>query len=326
MTATPRCGRRRGRRPPAIAVSIDGNGRRVAADPYRGAVEAVLECCGQPRLRRRRAARAHELPELRQPGEAAHRLAAHARRSPASATPAARSAMPGRRRQRLALQRGRRGPDLPDAGRRPGRRAAGRARAPGGSASRTPGDAIALIAAGSWAPSLAASELSKLRGEAVAGPLPRADLGELQGAARRDPPGRPRRRAALRARRRRGRRRGRAGRVRASPAASARAVHGLASEEDLFGEGPGAFLVSGPRQALTRVRRRRARDRRGRRRRARRSRACSACRWSSSSAPTRAASRTCSSPDRASSVARRDARRRRRRTRRPRGRRARRCR
>ena len=28
----------------AIAVSIDGNGRRVAIDPYRGAVEAVLEC------------------------------------------------------------------------------------------------------------------------------------------------------------------------------------------------------------------------------------------------------------------------------------------
>ena len=29
---------------PAIATSIDGNGRRVACDPYRGAVEAVLEC------------------------------------------------------------------------------------------------------------------------------------------------------------------------------------------------------------------------------------------------------------------------------------------
>jgi phosphoribosylformylglycinamidine synthase subunit PurL len=28
----------------AIAVSIDGNGRRVAADPYAGALEAVLEC------------------------------------------------------------------------------------------------------------------------------------------------------------------------------------------------------------------------------------------------------------------------------------------
>ena len=29
---------------PAIAVAIDGNGRRVAADPYRGTVEAVIEC------------------------------------------------------------------------------------------------------------------------------------------------------------------------------------------------------------------------------------------------------------------------------------------
>ena len=29
---------------PALAVSIDGNGRRVAADPYRGTVEATLEC------------------------------------------------------------------------------------------------------------------------------------------------------------------------------------------------------------------------------------------------------------------------------------------
>ena len=28
----------------AIAVSIDGNGRRVACDPYRGAIEAVFEC------------------------------------------------------------------------------------------------------------------------------------------------------------------------------------------------------------------------------------------------------------------------------------------
>ena len=35
---------RDGERRPALAVSIDGNGRRVAVDPYRGAVEAVLEC------------------------------------------------------------------------------------------------------------------------------------------------------------------------------------------------------------------------------------------------------------------------------------------
>ena len=41
------------------------------------------------------------------------------------------------------------------------------------------GDAIALVTAG-WAPSLAASELSKLRGEAVAGPLPAVDLGSVK--------------------------------------------------------------------------------------------------------------------------------------------------
>jgi phosphoribosylformylglycinamidine synthase len=31
-------------RTPAIAATIDGNGRRVACDPYNGTVEAVLEC------------------------------------------------------------------------------------------------------------------------------------------------------------------------------------------------------------------------------------------------------------------------------------------
>ena len=74
---------RQRRRHGAIAVSIDGNGRRVACDPYVGAVEAVLECAREPRLRRRRAARPHQLPQLRQPGEAAHRLAA--RRAPSRA-------------------------------------------------------------------------------------------------------------------------------------------------------------------------------------------------------------------------------------------------
>ena len=28
----------------AIAIAIDGNGRRVACDPYVGTIEAVLEC------------------------------------------------------------------------------------------------------------------------------------------------------------------------------------------------------------------------------------------------------------------------------------------
>ena len=81
---------------------------------------------GEPRVRRRGAARPDQLPELRQPREAAHRLAADrvgaraGRRLPGAGDP-------GRRRQRLALQRGRGGPDLPDAGRRAGRRGARRA-------------------------------------------------------------------------------------------------------------------------------------------------------------------------------------------------------
>ena len=80
---------------------------------------------GQPRLRRRRAARADQLPELRQPREAARRLAADrgGRRAGRGLRGARRA---GRRRQRLALQRGAERPDLPDAGRRHGRPAARR--------------------------------------------------------------------------------------------------------------------------------------------------------------------------------------------------------
>ena len=63
----------------AIAVSIDGNGRRVACDPYTRRRRGRARVRAQPRLRRGGAARPHELPELRQPREAAHRLAADAR-------------------------------------------------------------------------------------------------------------------------------------------------------------------------------------------------------------------------------------------------------
>ncbi len=80
----------------------------------------------EPRLRRCRAAGPDQLPELRQPGEAAHRLAAHALdRRPRRCLPRVRH--PGRGRQRVPVQRGRRGADLPDARRRPRRRAARRA-------------------------------------------------------------------------------------------------------------------------------------------------------------------------------------------------------
>ena len=82
----------------------------------RGAAEAVLRVRRQPGLRGRRAARPDQLPELRQPREAPRRLAAgRARRGPGRGLRGARR--PGRRRQRVALQRGADRSDLSDAGR-----------------------------------------------------------------------------------------------------------------------------------------------------------------------------------------------------------------
>ena len=67
--------------------------------------------------------------------------------------------------------------------------------------------------------------------------------------ARRDPPGRALGRAALRARRGRGRARGRAGRGCIAGGLGAEVM--FDGEEDaLFGEGPGAFVVSGPHDAF----------------------------------------------------------------------------
>ena len=75
--------------------------------PLRGRRRGGARVRAQPRLRRRRAARPDQLPQLRQPREAAHRLAADARGGGAARRlPRARRAGGGR--QRLALQRGRR--------------------------------------------------------------------------------------------------------------------------------------------------------------------------------------------------------------------------
>jgi phosphoribosylformylglycinamidine synthase len=109
------------------------------------------------------------------------------------------------------------------------------------------GDAVALIS-GSWAPSEVGSELAKLRGEPLEGALPAADLGELR---------------ALHAAVRQGVRSG-----------ALRSVHDVAEggvavalaecciagglgatvslDAPLFAEGPGAFVVSGPAEALAR--------------------------------------------------------------------------
>jgi phosphoribosylformylglycinamidine synthase subunit PurL len=162
----------------ALAVSIDCNGRRVAADPYRGTVEAVLECASnlacagaeplgttnnlnfgnpeKPHI-------AWQLTEaVRGLGDACRALDApivggnvslynEGATGPIYPTPVI--GMVGR---------------MPDAS-RAGRLAFARA-----------GDEIAL--AGPFAPSLAASELAKLRGEALPDGLPDADVDAVRAA------------------------------------------------------------------------------------------------------------------------------------------------
>jgi phosphoribosylformylglycinamidine synthase len=111
------------------------------------------------------------------------------------------------------------------------------------------GDAVALLRASRWAPALPGSELAKLRGEELPGTLPAADLGELHALH-----------AAVR------------GGVRSGALHSAHDIaeggllvalaecciasgRGAAVDLDedealLFGEAPGAFVVSGTPEAL----------------------------------------------------------------------------
>jgi phosphoribosylformylglycinamidine synthase subunit PurL len=248
---------------PALAVSIDGNGRRVAADPYRGTVEAALECAAnlacvgaeplgttnnlnfgnpeKPHI-------AWQLSEsVRGLGGACRALAApivggnvslynEGPAGPIYPTPVV--GMVGL---------------LPDAA-RAGR--IGFARA---------GDTVALV--GPFAPSLAASELHKLRGEPLPDGLPETNIDGVlatQGAVRE-----AMRAGALSsahdiaeggltvalaecclagglgAKIALGAPPSPASALDASPAG--RSADPL---ERLFGEGPGGFVVSGPREAL----------------------------------------------------------------------------
>jgi phosphoribosylformylglycinamidine synthase len=109
------------------------------------------------------------------------------------------------------------------------------------------GDAVALISA-SWQPSETGSELAKLRGEPLEGGLPAADLGAVK---------------ALHAAVRQGIRSGAlrsAHDVAEGGVAVALAECCIASgigarvsfDGELFAEGPGAFVVSGPADALAR--------------------------------------------------------------------------
>ncbi len=134
---------------------------------------------GEPRVRRRAGARHDQQPELRQPREAAHRMAADGGR-PRARRGLPRAARADRRRQRLALQRGGHRPDLPDAGDRHGRPAAGRRPRRPARLRPSEGDAIALV--GPFGPSLDASELSKLRGQPLPDGLPAFDLAGVSAA------------------------------------------------------------------------------------------------------------------------------------------------
>jgi phosphoribosylformylglycinamidine synthase II len=235
----------------AIAVSIDGNGRRVACDPYAGTIEAVLECAqnlacvgaeplgltnclnfGNPekpgtawQLDRSVSALADACTALGVPVVGGNvSLYNEGPEGPIYPTPVV--AMVG---------------ELPDPSR------------VSGSSFVAGGDAIALI--GPFSPSLHGSELAKQRGELDTG-LPQPDIAAVAAAC-----------AIVR------------DAVRAGKLASVHDVsdgglacalaecsigagigarvdvqplrdRGCTPEEALFGEGPGGFLVSGERAAL----------------------------------------------------------------------------
>ena len=238
-----------GRPIPGLAVSIDCNGRRVAADPYRGTIEAALECAanlacvgaeplgttnnlnfGNPE----KAHIAWQLTEsVRGLGDACRALEAPIVGGNVS----------------LYNEGATAGPIYPTpvvgmVGRLPDVRRAGRL-----GFART-GDAVALV--GPFVPSLAASELAKLRGEPLPDGLPELALDAVVEAQ-----------AAVREA------------VRAGELTSAhdiaegglavalaecclagglgardRSGSALRSEPSLFGEGPGGFVVSGGEDAL----------------------------------------------------------------------------
>jgi phosphoribosylformylglycinamidine synthase subunit PurL len=245
----------------AIAVSIDGNGRRVACDPHAGTVEAVLECAqnlacvgadplgltnclnfGNPekpvpawQLDRAVSGLADACRALGVPVVGGNvSLYNEGPEGPIYPTPVV--GMVG---------------ELPDAG----------AAAPSGFVRA--GDAIALV--GPFSPSLAGSELAKLRGELDAG-LPEPDVAAVAAAC-----------AAVREAVRAGALSsahdisdgGLAVALAEAAIASAAAdagggraplgcrvdlspltVRGRAADEALFGEGPGGFVVSGDPETL----------------------------------------------------------------------------
>ena len=222
----------------AIAVAIDGNGRRVACDPYRGTVEAVLECAQNLACVGAEPLGLTNCLNFGNPAKLADACVAlgipvvggnvslynETDAGPIYPTPVV--GMVG---------------ELPDPAAAPG-------------LAPREGDAIALV--GPYAPSLAGSELAKLRGELADG-LPGVEIEEVRVAIEFV------RQAA------------RAGRITAAhdvsdggiacalaemaitAGAGVRAdldplveLRGSSGETALFGEGPGGFVVAGPEEVI----------------------------------------------------------------------------
>jgi phosphoribosylformylglycinamidine synthase II len=228
----------------AIAVSIDGNGRRVAVDPYRGAVEAVLECSANLACVGAEPLGLTNCLNFGNP-EKPH-IAWQLTRAVAGLGDACRAlGVPVVGGNVSLYNEGGGGPIYPTpvvgmVGELPDPARAGRL------GFLVEGDAVALITA-SWAPGATGSELAKLRGEPLSGSLPAADLGSLKALH-----------AAVRQAVRSGALRS-AHDVAEGGLAVALAecciAGGIGAHVDLtgvplFAEGPGAFVVSGPARAM----------------------------------------------------------------------------
>jgi len=236
----------------AIAVSIDGSGRRVACDPYRGTVEAVFECAANLACVGAEPLGLTNCLNFGNP-EKPH-IAWQLSESVRGLADACRALdVPVVGGNVSLYNEGPDGPIYPTpvvgmVGRLPEAARAGRL----GFAEA--GDAVAFV--GPFAPSLAGSELAKLRGEPLPDGLPEADPAALRAAieAVRD---------AVRAGELRSAHDVAEGGVAVALAECCLAggigarvdYRGAGSGEQLerllFGEGPGGFVVSGPRPALS---------------------------------------------------------------------------
>jgi phosphoribosylformylglycinamidine synthase II len=235
----------------AIAVAIDGNGRRVACDPYRGTVEAVLECASNLACVGAEPLGLTNCLNFGNPEKPA--IAWQLSRSVEGLAEACRAldipVVGGNVSLYNETEAGAIYPtpivgivgELPD----PAETAGNALRA---------GDALALV--GPFAPSLAGSELAKLRGDLGPG-LPGVDVGQVRAAIElvRD---------AVRSRRIRAARDASDGGLACAIAEAAIGgdvgaavdldrlveLRGASGEACLFGEGPGGFLVAGEPGAI----------------------------------------------------------------------------